>query len=78
MKGILDRLLDVLGQVVKDHATIRTLSKAVDDQAQRLQALSERVIRLEALVELAFGQARSGSGGGPQAGKPQRLPRPRR
>jgi phage shock protein A len=52
--SVTDRLLTALTNVVKMNDKIERLAQTVDEQQQRIERLTERVIRLEAQWDTAL------------------------
>ncbi len=76
--AITDRLWDTLGKVIKMNDRVETLSATVDSQQRRIQVLADRIIRLEAIAELAFAHVRTPAKSSPtRRARTPRLPRPK-
>lgn len=53
--GVTDRLWDALTTVIRMNDKVERMAGTVKSQQERIERLTERVIRLETMLELALG-----------------------
>ena len=62
--GVADKMWDAITTVIKMNDKVERMAASIVTQQQKIESLTERVIRLETALEI--GLARSGSGKSPR------------
>jgi hypothetical protein len=57
--GITDKMWDAITTVIKMNDKVERMASAIELQQKKIEALSERVIRLEAALEMALSRPMS-------------------
>lgn len=62
MMGAMEKLWDAITTVIKMNDKVERMAATIVGQQQKIETLTERVIRLETALEIGLAQPRRGSG----------------